>query len=140
MAILAEHVRAEEFPGEPPTLSEVRSNTNTFDVVIARRSTPYLVHVGKGHCWDLRDVAQVNDVDRGTVAKAADGGWGAVGDTSPVSGDELEADLDQGTTRKTIRKLDEGSVAAIREVTGANSDAEAVRNAVALARDVLIED
>jgi len=67
------------------------------------------------------------------------GDAGDVGvDRVPV--DELDADLDQGTVRKTIRGLDQGAVAAIREVTGASSDAEAVRKAVALAKDALVED
>lgn len=58
--------------------------------------------------------------------------------TVPI--DQLDADLDQGTVRKTVRKLDQGAVAAIREVTGASSDADAVRKAVALAKNALVED
>jgi hypothetical protein len=57
-----------------------------------------------------------------------------------VPTDELEADLDQGTTRKTVRNLDQGALAAIREVTGAESDAEAVRKAVALVKNSLVKD
>lgn len=69
-------------------------------------------------------------------------GGGDAGDigVSMVPIDELDADLDQGTTRKTVRNLDQGAVAAIREVTGASSDADAVRKAVALAKDALVED
>lgn len=66
------------------------------------------------------------------------GDGGDVGFT-PVPVDELDADLGQGTVRKTVRNLDQGAVAAIREVTGASSDAEAVREAVKIARRVLTE-
>ena len=92
---------------------------------------------------ELRD--QLREVGTGdSGAGTGDGGTasGAAGDIglSMVPTDELEADLDQGTTRKTVRNLDQGALAAIREVTGAESDAEAVREAVALVKNSLVKD
>lgn len=89
--------------------------------------------------------SQLRKIDTGDGgAGTGDGGTGG-GDAGDIGVemvpiDELDADLDQGTVRKSIRGLDQGAVEAIREVTGASSDAEAVRKAVALAKNALVED
>lgn len=92
---------------------------------------------------ELRD--QLREIGTGDAgAGTGDGGTGGgdAGDigVNPVPRGELEADLDQGTKKKTIRGLDQGAIDAIREITGASSDAEAVRKAVALAKSVLVEN
>jgi hypothetical protein len=57
-----------------------------------------------------------------------------------VSFDELDTDPGEDGVRKTVRKLDQGAIDFIREVTGATSDAEVVRKAVALAEHTLVQD
>lgn len=116
---------------------------------------PYAVWREEGALWEVEYVADMFGVtvdevknrlseDGDSGARTGDGGTGG-GDAGDIGVDmvpmeQLDADLDQGTTRKTVRNLDQGAVAAIREITGASSDAEAVRKAVALAKNALVED
>lgn len=92
---------------------------------------------------ELRDqLREIGTGDGGAETGDSGTGRGDAGDigVSMVPTDELEADLDQGTARKTVRGLDQGGIDAIREVTGADSDAEAVREAVALVKNSLVKD
>lgn len=155
-----------DYPNRTPTLEEIESG-GSFFVCFDQRGTPYLFNFREGHCWGLRRVARNEGVSREVILEAAGGdiaddgvnydeiGGGDAGAESgdggtgggiavdigvnPVPIGQLDADLDQGTVRKSIRGLDQGAVAAIREVTGASSDAEAVRKAVALAKDALVK-
>ena len=61
------------------------------------------------------------------------------GDAGDILG-ELDSDPGQDSVRKTIRNLDQGAIDFIRGVTGASSDAEVVRKAVALAEHMLVQD
>lgn len=142
-----------DYPNRTPTLEEIESG-GSFFVCFDQRGTPYLFNFREGHCWGLRRVARNEGVSREVILEAAGGdiaddgvnydgiGGGDADDigVDPVSVDELDADLDEGTVRKTVRNLDQGAVEAIREVTGASSDAEAVRKAVVLAKDMLVEE
>lgn len=67
-----------------------------------------------------------------------DGGTGG-GDAGDILG-ELDTDPGQDGVRKTIRNLDQGAIDFIRGVTGASSDAEVVRKAIALAEHMLVQD
>jgi hypothetical protein len=115
---------------------------------------PWAVWREEGTLWEVEYVADMFGVtveevknrlseDGDTGVGSGDGGTGGgtAGDigVEPVPIDRLGVDLDQGSTRMTVRKLDKGAVAAIREVIGASSDAEAVRKAVALAKDALVK-
>jgi hypothetical protein len=78
--------------------------------------------------------------------------WGASGDNGTGDGDtgggdagdilsELDTDpAEEDKVKKSIRKLDQGAIDSIRAVTGASSDAEAVRKAVTLAEHMLVQD
>jgi len=83
---------------------------------------------------ELRDQLPRAIVDEGT----GDGDTGG-GDAGDILG-ELDTDPGQNGVRKTIRNLDQGAIDFIRGVTGASSDAEVVRKAVALAEHMLVQD
>lgn len=109
---------------------------------------PYAVWRYEGALWEIQDVANMFDVTTEEVKRrlSEDGagatGGGDAGDTGvgTVSVDELDTDPGQDGVRKTIRNLDQGAIDFIRGVTGASSDAEVVRKAIALAEHMLVQE
>jgi len=108
---------------------------------------PWAVWREEGAVYEVEDVADHFGVTAEDVIRrlSEDGagatGGGDAGDTGvgTVSFDELDTDPGEDGVRKTVRKLDQGAIDFIREVTGASSDAEAVRMAIVLAEQVLVE-
>jgi hypothetical protein len=101
--------------------------------------------------FTANDVAGCTEFSRREVIKRVRGGKrGRMrSDDSSISGSgdagdilsELDTDpREEDEVRKTIRNLDQGAIDFIRGVTGASSDAEAVRKAVALAEHMLVQD
>jgi len=107
----------------------------------------WFVDVYHGYMAGLDDMAEHNGVSpdemrRHLREQGVDGAGDPVtggGDAGDILG-ELDTDPGQNSVRKTIRNLDQGAIDFIRGVTGASSDAEAVRKAVALAEHMLVQD
>lgn len=142
--LLPEHMlEKDEFDLTPENWAYVEESPRSVSM------GPYAVWRYEGALWEIQDVAEMFDVTTEEVKRrlSEDGagatGGGDAGDTGvgTVSFDELDTDpAEEDEVRKSIRKLDQGAIDFIRGVTGASSDAEAVRKAVVLAEHMLVQD